>query len=83
LAESQRLQGIVAKADRTIALAGTAGTKWLLQRVEPDAYPAGAEYLRRPLIRTTDSEGEKLFVHPNIIALMTEDKYKKATKVTS
>lgn len=69
-------------ADHTIASAGVSGTKWLLQHIEPDAYPAGAEYPRRPLTRTTDTEGEKLSSHANVIALMTEEaKYKKVAKV--
>lgn len=83
LSESQRLQGVVAKADRTIAFAGVAGTKWLLQRLEPDAYPVGAEYPRRPLSRTVESDGEKLLSHPNVVALLAEEaKFKKASKAS-
>lgn len=84
LSESQRLQGVVAKADRTIALAGVAGTKWLLQRLEADAYPTGSECPRRPLSRTIDADGEKLFAHPNVVALFAEEaKFKKAAKTSA
>lgn len=84
LRESQRLQGVVAKADRTIALTGVAGTKWLLQRIEPDAYPAGTECPRRPLSRTVDANGDRLLSHPNVIALLAEEvKFKKAAKATT
>lgn len=81
LAESQRLQGVVAKADRTIALAGVAGTKWLLKRLDADAYPAGAEFPRRPLSRTSDTDGERLLAHPHVAALLAEEtKFRKASK---
>lgn len=84
LTESQRLQGVVAKADRTIALAGVAGTKWLLQRVDPEAYPAGSELPRRPLRGTAGKAGEALYAHKDVVALFAEEnKLKKAAKTAN
>lgn len=73
LKESQRLQGVIAKADRTVALASVAGTKWLLQRLDPESYPVGSEEPRRPLPRTKDEAGETLFAHKNVKALLAEE----------
>ena len=73
LRESQRLQGVIAKADRTVALTSVAGTKWLLRRLDPETYPEGAEEPRRPLSRTADEVGERLLAHADVKALLLEE----------
>jgi len=73
LAESQRLQGIIANADRTVALTGVAGTKWLLQRQNPSVYPPGSECPRRPLLRFDDEAGERLWKHLDVVALLVQE----------
>jgi len=65
LSQAQQLQGIIARADRTTAVTGIAGTKWLLQR--------GKSYggvTRLPLPPYPDGDGEKLWAHPHVVALM-------------
>lgn len=83
LREANRLQGIVAKGDRTIALAGIPGTKYLLQRADGlEAYPEGSESPRRPLRKTEQADGEKLWNHENVKALLAEEaRFKKASKI--
>jgi len=73
LTESQRLQGIVANADRTVAMTGVSGTKWLLRRQNPSLYPLGSECPRRPLLRFDDEAGERLWKHRDIVALMVRE----------
>lgn len=69
LPEAQQLQGIVAQADRTIAVTGIAGTKYLLQHTR--GY-GGAP--RRPLLPIPEHAGEKLLKHPHVIALLQAEK---------
>lgn len=69
LAEAQHLQGIVARADRTVALAGIAGTKYLLHKL----YGYGG-FPRRPLRAFEREEGEKLYSHPHVVALIGAEK---------
>jgi hypothetical protein len=69
LAEAQILQGIVARADRTIAVAGIAGTKYLLQRV----YGYGG-VPRRPLRGFPKDAGERLWEHPHVVDLLSVEK---------
>ncbi|KAG8894773.1 hypothetical protein FRC00_008482 [Tulasnella sp. 408] len=65
LPEAQRLQDIVAAGDRTIALAGIAGTKFLLEKLL--GY-GGAP--RRPMLRLTKEREEALWQHKNVQALI-------------
>lgn len=65
LSQAQQLQSIIARADRTVAVAGIAGTKWLLQK--SNSYGG---VTRLPLPPYLDEDGEKLWAHPHVIALM-------------
>ncbi|KAF7323048.1 Dihydrodipicolinate synthetase [Mycena chlorophos] len=65
LPEAQRLQGIIARADYTIAKTGIAGTKFLLERL----YGYGGAP-RRPLLPTPPDAGEALWQHPHTQALV-------------
>lgn len=65
LAEAQDLQGIVAHADRTTAVTGVAGTKFLLEKLH--GY-GGAP--RKPLQRLSQKEEEALWAHPDVQALV-------------
>lgn len=60
LAEAQRVQGIIARADFTIAKASIAGTKYLLQKM----YGYGGT-TRKPLPPTDPVAGETLWAHPH------------------
>ncbi|KAI0748110.1 dihydrodipicolinate synthetase [Daedaleopsis nitida] len=60
LPEAQRLQGIVARADYTIAKAGIAGTKYLLKKM----YGYGG-LTRRPLPPIEAAVGTALWEHPH------------------
>ncbi|EIN07289.1 dihydrodipicolinate synthetase [Punctularia strigosozonata HHB-11173 SS5] len=61
LAEAQRLQGIVARGDYTIAKASIAGTKYLLEKL----YGYGGAP-RKPLPPISSAAGEELWVHPDV-----------------
>ena len=65
LAEAQRIQGIVAQADYTIASASIAGTKALLEKL----YGYGG-VPRKPLPPITSEEVEALMEHPHTQALV-------------
>ncbi|KAG9012075.1 hypothetical protein FRB94_011771 [Tulasnella sp. JGI-2019a] len=65
LPEAQRLQDVIARGDRTIALYGIAGTKFLLEKIH--GY-GGAP--RRPLQRLTKDREEQLWAHENVQALL-------------
>ncbi|KAG8904502.1 hypothetical protein FRB99_001635 [Tulasnella sp. 403] len=65
LPEAQRLQDIIARGDRTIALVGISGTKFLLEKVH--GY-GGAP--RRPLQRLTKEREDALWAHENVQALL-------------
>jgi len=65
LSQAQQLQGITARADRTIAVANIAGTKWLLQKSK-----SYGGVTRLPLPPYPDVDGEKLWAHPHVVALM-------------
>ena len=70
LPEAQRVQGIVARADYTIAKAGVAGTKFLVEKL----YGYGGNP-RRPLPPIDPEDGAALWQHPHtqdIIALERE-----------
>ncbi|KAK7054784.1 hypothetical protein VNI00_003247 [Paramarasmius palmivorus] len=60
LQEAQRLQGIIARADYTIAKASIAGTKYLLEKL----YGYGGAP-RRPLPPIEPSAGQALWEHPH------------------
>ncbi|KAK1231954.1 hypothetical protein PQX77_004925 [Marasmius sp. AFHP31] len=60
LAEAQRLQGVIARGDYTIAKASIAGTKYLLEKL----YGYGGAP-RRPLPPMEKSAGETLWEHPH------------------
>ncbi|RPD66122.1 dihydrodipicolinate synthetase [Lentinus tigrinus ALCF2SS1-7] len=66
LPEAQRLQGIVARADYTIAKAGIAGTKYLLEKM----YGYGGSP-RRPLPPIEATAAEALWAHPHTQELIT------------
>ncbi|KAF8511948.1 dihydrodipicolinate synthetase [Hysterangium stoloniferum] len=73
LAAAQELQGIVAHADRTVALSGIAGTKYLLQQTS-----GYGGVPRKPLRATEARAGEVLLTHANVVALLEEEeKWKK------
>lgn len=65
LDEARRLQGIVARADATIAKASVAGTKYLLEKL----YGYGGNP-RRPLSPIEPAAGEALWEHPDTRALV-------------
>lgn len=60
LSEAQRLQGIIARADYTIAKASIAGTKFLLEKL----YGYGG-LPRKPLPPIEASAAEALWEHPH------------------
>ncbi|KAG8713719.1 hypothetical protein FRC08_012910 [Ceratobasidium sp. 394] len=66
--EAQQLQDIVARADRTIAVTGIAGTKDLLER----SFGYGGAP-RLPLLRATNEAGAKLWNHPHVVALREKE----------
>jgi L-threo-3-deoxy-hexylosonate aldolase len=72
LPEAQKLQDLVARGDRAIAVTGIAGTKYLAQRLF--GYPAGADAPRRPLIPLTPKQKENLWQHPDVQALIACEK---------
>ena len=65
LAEAQRLQGIVARADFTIAKASIAGTKSLLGKL----YGYGG-HPQRPLPPIEPEAAEALWAHPDTQAIV-------------
>lgn len=65
LAEAQKLQGVAARADYTIAKAGIAGTKYLLEKL----YGYGGAP-RRPLPPINPEDGQRLWEHPDTVALV-------------
>jgi len=69
LGEAQTLQGIVARADRTIAVQGIAGTKYLLDRL----YGYGGAP-RRPLLPFEEEAGKALWAHPHVVELVEIEK---------
>ncbi|CAE6494822.1 unnamed protein product [Rhizoctonia solani] len=68
LPEAQLLQDIVARADRTIAVTGIAGTKDLLER----AFGYGGAP-RLPLVRANKEAGAKLWDHPHVVAIREKE----------
>jgi len=69
LPEAQRLQDIIARGDRTIALAGISGTKFLLEKTR--GY-GGAP--RQPLQRLPKEREDALWAHENVQALLELEK---------
>lgn len=69
LPEAQRLQDIIAEGDRTIALGGISGTKFLLEKIH--GY-GGAP--RRPMQRLTKERENALWAHKNVQALLKLEK---------
>ena len=70
LPEAQRVQGIVARADFTIAKTSIAGMKYLLQRL----YGYGG-FARKPLPEIGPDAAQALWTHPHtsdIVMLETE-----------
>lgn len=65
LPEAQRLQGIVARGDYTIAKASIAGTKALLEKL----YGYGGNP-RKPLPRIEPEAAASLWQHPDMQALV-------------
>ncbi|EJD54313.1 aldolase [Auricularia subglabra TFB-10046 SS5] len=65
LHEAQALQGVLANADRTIALTGVPGTKFLLQKI------TGYGGLpRRPVLPMDPKDEDALWNHPDVVALV-------------
>ena len=65
LPEAQRLQGILGRADSTIAKWGIAGTKFLLlKKIGFGGLP------RRPLLGMEPEAAEALWAHPHVKALI-------------
>lgn len=60
LPEAQQLQGVVARADYTIAKAGIPGAKYLLQKM----YGYGGD-CRKPLPPVEPEAGDALWAHPH------------------
>lgn len=76
LEQAQHLQGIVARADRTIAVSGIAGTKWLLERKH-----GYGGVCRRPLGPLPASVGEVLAKHKHVVDIsQVESELEKAHK---
>ncbi|GJE97419.1 dihydrodipicolinate synthase family protein [Phanerochaete sordida] len=69
LPEAQRLQGIVARGDFTIAKASIAGTKALLERL----YGYGGAP-RRPLLPTAPAAVQALWEHPHVQELVAAER---------
>ncbi|KAF7304817.1 Dihydrodipicolinate synthetase [Mycena kentingensis (nom. inval.)] len=69
LSEAQALQGIVARADYTIAKTSIAGTKFLLEKM----YGYGG-LTRRPLPPISAAAGEALWSHPHTQALVAVER---------
>lgn len=65
LPEAQRLQGIIARADYTIAKASISGTKFLLEKLH-----GYGGLPRRPLPPFPTESAEKLWKHPDVRALL-------------
>lgn len=65
LPEAQRLQGIIARADFTIAKASIAGTKFLLEKLH-----GYGGLPRRPLPPFPTESAERLWKHPDVRALL-------------
>lgn len=66
LPEAQRLQGLIARADYTIAKAGISGTKYLLQKF----YGYGGD-CRKPLPPIDAAVGDALWEHPHTQAIIS------------
>jgi 4-hydroxy-2-oxoglutarate aldolase len=69
LTEAIRLQGIVAQADRTLALAGISGTKAVLERMA--GYGGNP---RKPLPAISPKAAERVWQEPTVQALLKEEK---------
>jgi 4-hydroxy-2-oxoglutarate aldolase len=69
LPEAQRLQGIVARGDFTIAKASISGTKYLLERL----YGYGG-LPRKPLPPIDAADAEALWAHPHVQDLIQLEK---------
>jgi len=69
LQHAQFLQGVAARADRTIAVTGISGTKWLMEK----RYGYGG-VCRLPLMPFEDSEGEKLLKHKHVVDIEKVEK---------
>lgn len=65
LPEAQHLQDVIAAGDRTIALAGISGTKFLLQKQH-----GYGGVPRRPLQPLPKDKADALWSHPNVQALV-------------
>ena len=65
LPEAQRLQGIVARGDFTIAKAGIAGTKFLMEKL----YGYGGK-CRKPLPPIEPEAAAALWAHPHVQELV-------------
>ena len=65
LGPSQKLQGVVSNADYTIAKAGIAGTKVLIEK----SYGYGGKP-RKPLVPLDEAEVETLWSHPDTQAII-------------
>jgi 4-hydroxy-2-oxoglutarate aldolase len=65
LAEAQRVQGIVARGDFTVAKAGIPGTKWLLEKMH-----GYGGVCRRPLPPFPVAAQEALWAHPHVQELV-------------
>lgn len=65
LPEAQRMQGIIARADFTIAKGSIAGTKYLLEKL----YGYGG-VPRKPLMGIDARSGQALWHHPHTQALI-------------
>lgn len=69
LPEAQRLQGILARADFTIAKASISGTKFLIERL----FGYGGSP-RKPLPPMDPEDGERLWKHPDVQALFKTER---------
>jgi L-threo-3-deoxy-hexylosonate aldolase len=65
LPEAQRLQGIIARCDYTLAKASIAGTKFILKKLH-----GYGDLPRRPLPPIDANAAEDLWNHPHIQALV-------------
>lgn len=63
--EANRVQGVVANADYTIAQGGIPGTKWILEKL----YGYGG-HCRRPLPPVEPTAFQALWEHPHVQALV-------------
>lgn len=78
LPSAQRLQDLVSRGDRAIAVAGIAGTKYLVERL--NGYNAGADRPRKPLRPLSHEQKEALWQKKAVQELLAFEGELRAAK---